>query len=164
MSISEHADIGPSSYQLADENTDPALYYAQRAVEADPWSNPFREHLVRLLRRRNQRDEAERIVRQGLEMNNSWAEGHRLLAMLLKKKHEYAKALVSARLALDLAPTKMINRNTLTRLLLHNFKFIEAVHVAFSHPQKRLNALFFIVVNGNQTIIKKYRILCGIKG
>lgn len=140
-----------------DEQTDPALYYAQRAVAIDPWSLQFREHMIRLLRKRKRTVEAESAVRQGISQDPSWAEGHRLLAMLLKKKHNYTEALQSARQAFALAPTQMRNRNTLVRLLLRNHRIIEAIKIACSHPTKPINALCFILCNGNENIIKKVK-------
>jgi long-chain acyl-CoA synthetase len=108
-------------------DTDPALYYAEKAVKAAPMNRKYREFLISLFFKRGKNDNASKCIHEGLEIDADWACGWHLLAKMEKKNGCYKNAEEYEFHAQELRPDKDNYCEAYANYLIKNKKYNEAL-------------------------------------
>lgn len=99
--VKEHTN---DRYEYIKED-DPALYYAYKAVEVEPWTLLYREHLVKLLLERKQHKQAIDIIDSGLKGNGAWWNGYELKSIIMKEIGDMDGSLENFSIAMNNQPS-----------------------------------------------------------
>lgn len=110
-------ELDLSSCRVGRWADDMAIVFARKAVEVEPYSMHFRNHLGALLRKRGDFEEAEDVIREGFSIIEEWGDGYMQLAFGKEAQGNLDEAIALAEKAIAVEPYQLSHREFLCHLL-----------------------------------------------